>query len=58
MLRNIGVAAVYTPKDFSLDAIMGDVVKVARRSLERRPDATPPDRPQPGRRRRSAAAPL
>jgi (2R)-ethylmalonyl-CoA mutase len=31
-LRAMGVAAVYTPKDFDLTAIMGDIVKVAERS--------------------------
>jgi (2R)-ethylmalonyl-CoA mutase len=35
VLRNMGVAAVYTPKDFSLNAIIGDVVQVVRKSLER-----------------------
>ena len=31
-LRAMGVAAVYTPKDFDLTAIMGDIVKVAERA--------------------------
>ena len=31
-LRAMGVAAVYTPKDFDLTAIMADIVKVAERS--------------------------
>jgi (2R)-ethylmalonyl-CoA mutase len=40
VLRNIGVAAVYTPKDFSLDRIMADLVRVVERSAatERRPE--------------------
>jgi ethylmalonyl-CoA mutase len=33
VLRNMGVAAVYTPKDYALDAIMADMVKVVERSL-------------------------
>ena len=36
VLRNMGVAAIYTPKDYALDAIMADVVKVVERSLGRR----------------------
>ncbi len=31
-LKAMGVAAVYTPKDFDLTAIMGDIVKVAERA--------------------------
>jgi len=31
-LRAMGVAAVYTPKDFDLTAIMGDIVKVAEKA--------------------------
>jgi (2R)-ethylmalonyl-CoA mutase len=33
VLRNMGVAAIYTPKDFALDAIMADIVRVVERSL-------------------------
>ena len=33
-LRAMGVAAVYTPKDFDLTAIMADMVKVAERAAE------------------------
>jgi (2R)-ethylmalonyl-CoA mutase len=36
VLRNMGVAAVYTPKDYALDAIMADVVRVVERAVERR----------------------
>jgi (2R)-ethylmalonyl-CoA mutase len=32
VLRNMGVAAVYTPKDYALDAIMTDMVRVVERS--------------------------
>jgi ethylmalonyl-CoA mutase len=32
VLNNLGVAAIYTPKDFSLDAIMADVVRVVERA--------------------------
>ena len=28
MLRGAGVAAVYTPKDFQLNAIMADIVRI------------------------------
>jgi (2R)-ethylmalonyl-CoA mutase len=28
-LRSLGVAAVYTPKDFELNRIMGDIVELA-----------------------------
>ncbi|WP_422679854.1 protein meaA [Chelatococcus albus] len=38
VLRNIGVAAVYTPKDYALDAVMAGIVKVVERSLERTPE--------------------
>jgi (2R)-ethylmalonyl-CoA mutase len=55
VLRNMGVSAVYTPKDFSLDAIMGDLVRVIRRS------GSAPEKPSqaeataviPGRQRRA-----
>jgi (2R)-ethylmalonyl-CoA mutase len=33
VLRNIGVAAIYTPKDFCLDTIMADLVRVVERSV-------------------------
>src|SRR3954447_16459866 len=39
VLRNIGVAAVYTPKDYALDAIMADMVRVVERAHERRAEA-------------------
>ena len=41
MLRNMGVAAVYTPKDYALDAIMADIVRVVDRAVERRKEARP-----------------
>ena len=49
VLRNIGVAAVYTPKDYALDAIMADMVGVVERAHERRAEAA-------GRRRAVTAA--
>jgi (2R)-ethylmalonyl-CoA mutase len=59
VLRNIGVSAVYTPKDFSLDTIMTDVVRVVRKSLDRRASAeTPASRTNAAPRRTAAAAPL
>jgi (2R)-ethylmalonyl-CoA mutase len=60
VLRNMGVSAVYTPKDFSLDAIMGDLVKVVRRALERRQptEPLPAGRSAGAARRSPAAAPL
>jgi (2R)-ethylmalonyl-CoA mutase len=59
VLRNMGVSGVYTPKDFSLDAIMGDLVKVVRRSLERQaPEPATSARSAGTSRRRPAAAPL
>ena len=57
VLRNIGVSAVYTPKDFSLDTIMTDVVRVVRKSLDRRAFAeTPASRTNAAPRRTEAAA--
>jgi (2R)-ethylmalonyl-CoA mutase len=60
VLRNMGVSAVYTPKDFSLDAIMGDLVKVMRRSLARwePTEASSSGRSTEATRRRPAEAPL
>jgi (2R)-ethylmalonyl-CoA mutase len=60
VLRNMGVSTVYTPKDFSLDAIMGDLVKVVRRSLERRSESEPAGagRSKPPRTPKVAVAPL
>jgi (2R)-ethylmalonyl-CoA mutase len=43
VLRNMGVAAIYTPKDYALDAIMADMVKVVERAVERRAAAVPAD---------------
>ncbi len=44
VLRNMGVAAIYTPKDYALDAIMKDIVRVIGKVWPRDPDA---DRPTP-----------
>ena len=32
VLRNMGVAAIYTPKDYALDTIMADIVRVVGRA--------------------------
>jgi (2R)-ethylmalonyl-CoA mutase len=37
VLRNLGVAAVYTPKDYALDGIMADIVRVVGRAFPREP---------------------
>jgi ethylmalonyl-CoA mutase len=36
-LRNLGVAAVFTPKDFQLNAIMRDIVRLVDRVTQREP---------------------
>jgi (2R)-ethylmalonyl-CoA mutase len=48
VLRNMGVAAVYTPKDFALDAIMADIVRVVARTAPRDPERVAPDRAAAG----------
>jgi ethylmalonyl-CoA mutase len=55
VLKNMGVAAVYTPKDFALDAIMADMVEVVRRAKRKDEEAraeavAPADRPRAARR--------
>ncbi len=55
VLRNMGVAAVYTPKHYALDAIMADLVKVVERGLEKReenarPNVSPKERSSPRKR--------
>jgi (2R)-ethylmalonyl-CoA mutase len=51
VLRNMGVAAIYTPKDYALNAIMADMVKVVERAVERRVEsAASKARPAPPRR--------
>jgi (2R)-ethylmalonyl-CoA mutase len=42
VLRNMGVAAIYTPKDYALDAIMADIVRVVGRAWPRRPEEDAP----------------
>jgi ethylmalonyl-CoA mutase len=49
----MGVAAVYTPKDYALDAIMADMVRVVERAVERR-NASPQSRRPLLRRPRAA----
>jgi len=51
VLSNMGVSRVYTPKDYALDAIMADLVRVVDRSLERRADVAP--EPYSSQRKRS-----
>jgi len=48
-LQQAGVAAVYTPKDFELNRIMADIVRIVD-------PAEPSDRPGPGPWRRKSAA--
>jgi (2R)-ethylmalonyl-CoA mutase len=33
VLRNMGVTAIYTPKDYAMDAIMKDIVRIVRKSV-------------------------
>jgi ethylmalonyl-CoA mutase len=40
VLNNLGVAAVYTPKNYALDAIMADIVRVVEKSVANRSEAT------------------
>ncbi len=52
VLKNIGVAAVYTPKDYELDTVMAGIVKVVERSLDRPPPETRSDKAvEPARRK-------
>jgi ethylmalonyl-CoA mutase len=55
VLRNMGVAAIYTPKDYALDAIMADMVRVVGRAWPRDPEEDSPARESGARRRASAA---
>ena len=56
VLRNIGVSAVYTPKDYALDAIMVDMARVVARSVARRQEDEPgPPRAETGGRAVRAA---
>jgi (2R)-ethylmalonyl-CoA mutase len=52
VLNNLGVAAVYTPKDFALDRIMADICAVVDRSLARRRETA--EAPPPRARRNAA----
>ncbi len=57
VLKNMGVAAVYTPKHYALDAIMADIVRVIGRAWPRNPEEeTAPPRPtrHPARRASNA----
>jgi (2R)-ethylmalonyl-CoA mutase len=54
VLKNIGAAAVYTPKDFSLDGIVTDIAGIVEKAAAARPDpGGSAARPAPARRRRS-----
>jgi (2R)-ethylmalonyl-CoA mutase len=58
VLRNMGVAAIYTPKDYVLDGIMADIVRVAERALSApydAPEARPPAPERDPRRARGRA---
>jgi (2R)-ethylmalonyl-CoA mutase len=57
VLKNMGVAAVYTPKDYALDGVMADMVRVVGRAWPREPDehAMPPRRDARRSRRAPAA---
>ena len=33
VLRNMGVTAIYTPKDYAMDAIMKDIARIVRKSV-------------------------
>jgi (2R)-ethylmalonyl-CoA mutase len=42
VLRNIGVAAIYTPKDYAMDEIMKDIVRIVARAPRAPDDARDP----------------
>ncbi len=42
VLRNIGVAAIYTPKDYAMDEIMKDIVRIVARAPRAPEDARDP----------------
>ncbi|MFL5225000.1 MAG: protein meaA [Microvirga sp.] len=56
VLRNMGVAAIYTPKDYALDTIMTDIVRVVGRHWPRDPDeaSSPAGRTTAGANRRAS----
>jgi len=55
VLKNMGVAAVYTPKDYALDAIIADMVRVVGRAWPRDPEEDrAPNRESHARRRAPA----
>lgn len=51
VLGNFGVRAVYTPKDYRIDAIMADIVRVVRERPAPRPATPAPARKTPSARR-------
>jgi (2R)-ethylmalonyl-CoA mutase len=54
VLRNMGVAAIYTPKDYALDAIMADIVRVVGRAWPREPAEGLPNAGHPNRPRKAS----
>ncbi|HEY8382138.1 MAG TPA: protein meaA [Microvirga sp.] len=54
VLKNMGVAAIYTPKDYALDTIMADIVRVVGRAWPRNPEEDAPTKPARPARRASA----
>ncbi len=55
VLSNMGVSRVYTPKDYALDTIMADIVKVIGKSLDDGRDPMAPPAPERGGPRRRAS---
>lgn len=53
VLSNMGVARVYTPKDYAIDAIMADIVKVVERAAAEPPPEAPTATPPAPRGQRS-----
>ena len=54
VLRNMGVAAIYTPKDYALDAIMADIVRVVGRAWPREPVEDAPTKARGNRPKRAS----
>jgi len=54
VLRNMGVAAIYTPKDYALDTIMADIVRVVGRAWPREPVEDAPTKARGNRPKRAS----
>jgi (2R)-ethylmalonyl-CoA mutase len=54
VLRNMGVAAIYTPKDYALDTIMADIVRVVGRAWPREPVEDAPTKARSNRPKRAS----